>query len=583
MGGSRSGKVSYGPLFFAASATFVQPGPARGMSTSDSSSSLASPQSPGQRSASRSRFTSILFAFCIWALSLPLFPTQDGPIHKYYVHVIASLRSGSHVYGSYVIRHPFPPYAIHYAVLLGLTRFLSVDLAEKVFVCLIFILTAYGFRYCARALGPSGDLVSLCMVPLVLHWALMMGFLNYSLAVGLFFLAAGLWTRAGEGEARLWLAFVIVVAVLTLTHPVPLLLLIAFCGLDLAICVFQERSRSSKGFSLRHYRWQFAGFFVACLSFLYPLASADRSRSVANLQSTALHKDTVISYLMLAGISPFDTRSRNLFINLYRLGLYMILIGCLGMAATRLMARWRSRELRPSDTMLFGSAALLIAIPILPPSMNGSDYFAARLMIFPWLGAIAAASGYASPERLRRIAPAFALGMAAVTLLPAEIFIRPVSHQLAALETQPLPGGAQGLAILDPAMLGAVRREHELGFNPYVWSGVLPFLNADDVMLNSPWLDLTIMPLKAAPRTALLVNEMSSPEEGERLINGNINLTSLPDDIRAPLVAAANFIVFVATPQDIRRGVTPLTGANDAGGYACASHIWYLVCVAKKP
>ncbi len=543
---------------------------------------------------SRSRLNSLLFAslviaFCAWALSLPLFPTQDGPIHKYYVHVIASLLSGSHAYGSYVIRHPFPPYAIHYALLLELTRFLSFDLAEKIFVCLIFVLTAYGFRYCARSLGPSGDLLSLCMVPLVLHWSLMMGFLNYSLAVGLFFLAAGLWTRAAEGNTRLWLLFVIVIVVLTLTHPVPLLLVIAFCGLDLILRVLQDRARSGRDFSLRNYRWQTAAVFAACLSFLYPLASADRSRSVSNLQGTALHRDTLFGNLLLAGISPFDTRSRSLLINFYRLGLYAILIGCMGLAASSLLARWRSRQLRSSDTMLFGSLALLLAIPILPPSMNGSDYFAARLMIFPWLGAIAAASGYSSPQRLRRVAPIFALAMAAVTLLSAEIFIRPVSHQLAALEAQPLPDHARGLAILDPAMLKAVRREHQLGFNPYVWSGVLPFLHEDDVMLNSPWLDLTIMPLKAAPGAGLLVNAMKSPDEAERLINGNINLARLPQGIRAPLLASTNFMLFVATPADIRGGVTPLTdttdtdaGTYDAPRYACATHGWYLVCSATN-
>ncbi len=527
-------------------------------------------------------FAFLVLAFCAWAISLPLFPTQDGPVHKYYVHVIASLLSGSHVYGSYVIRHPFPPYAIHYALLLGMTKFLSFDLAEKVFVCLVFLLTAYGFRYCARSLGPSGDLLSLCMVPLVLDWSLVMGFLNYSLAVGLFFLAVGLWIRAAEGQYRLWFLFVVVIAVLTLTHPVPLLLLIAFCGLDLVIRVLQDRSRSGKTFSLRAYRWQFAGLFAACLSFLYPLVSADRSRSVSNLESTALHRDALVGYLALAGISPFDTRSRNLLINLYRLGLYAILIGCFGLAASALIARCRRRQLRSSDTMLFGSLALLAVIPVLPTSMNGSDYFAERLMIFPWLGAIAAASGYASPERLRRIAPAFALTLAALTLLPAEIFFRPVSHQLAALEAQTLPEDAQGLAILDPAMLKAVRNEHQLGFNPYVWSGVLPFLHADDVMLNSPWLDLTIMPLKAAPGSNLLVNEMNSSAQAERLINGNIDLARLPGDIRAPLLASSQFMVFIATPQDIRRGVTPLTNTQEAAQYACASHGWYLLCFARN-
>jgi hypothetical protein len=167
--------------------------------------------------------------------------------------MLASLLSGSQAYNAYVIRHPFPPYATHYAVLLGLTRFVSFDLAEKLLICIIFVCTAYGVRYCARSLGPSGDLLSLCMIPWLLHWSLVMGFLNYSLAVGLFFLAAGLWCRAAAGQVRLWLFFAMVSFLLALTHPIPLLLLIVFCSLDLLIRLIQgdrrvaSRSRITAG------------------------------------------------------------------------------------------------------------------------------------------------------------------------------------------------------------------------------------------------------------------------------------------------------------------------------------------------
>jgi hypothetical protein len=529
-------------------------------------------------------FAGLVFIFCAWALSLPLFPTQDGPMHKYYVHALASLLSGSPAYNSYLIRHPFPPYATHYALLLGLTRFLSFELAEKLLICIVFVCTAYGFRYCARSLGPSGDLLSLCMIPLLLHWSLVMGFLNYSLAVGLFFLAAGLWCRAAAGHLRLWLFFAMVSFLLALTHPIPLLLLIVFCWLDLLIRLIQGYSLSGQGgsarFSLKDYRWLFFGLAVAGLSFLYPLASVDRSRSAANLRGAALHKDALISSLALFGISPFDTRSKNLFINFYRLGLYALLLASLALAAAGFLRRWRARQLRPSDSMLVLAVAILLAIPILPPSMNGSDFFSQRLMILPWLGAIAAAGGYAAPRRLAPIAPLFAVVLTLTTLLPAEIFFRPVAHQLFALQNQPLPQHTQGLAILDPAMLKAVRVQHQLGFNPYLWSGVLPFLLADDVMLNSPFMDQKITPLMPAPGGDLLIDQMSSPEEAERLINGNINLPSLPPATRSTLLASTRLVVFVAAPEEVEQGLAPLVGKSLAAHYACTSHTWYLVCLA---
>jgi hypothetical protein len=504
------------------------------------------------------RTSSILFAslvgiFCLWVLSLPLFPTQDGPMHKYYVHVLASLLSGSHNYPAYNIRHPFPPYATHYAVLLGLTRFVTFDTAEKLLICLIFVCTAYGVRFCARSFGPAGDWLSLWAVPLVLHWSVGMGFLNYSLGVGLFFLAAGLWCRTSW-----W--FALVTLLLTFTHPVPLLLLIVFCALELGIRLLQK-------FSLRACRWQFTALFIACICFLYPLASVDRSRSASNLRGFGLHKDALVSTLALFGISPFDTRARSLWINGYRLALFAMLVACLAFAAEGFLARWRDRALRPADSLLLLSVAILLAVPILPSSMNGSDFFSTRLLVIPWLGAIAAAS--ATTRRISLAVPAFAVMLAVLTLVPAEIFMRPVARQLLALEHQTLPSHVEGLALLDPAMLKATRVEHQLGFSPYLWSGVLPFLHADDIMLNSPFMDQTITPLVPAPGSDLLISHVGSIEQAEHMINGNLDLPSMDPDMRSQLLASSRVVVLVGVPANLRQGLPP---------FHCSNHDWYLIC-----
>jgi hypothetical protein len=514
-------------------------------------------------------FAGLVVTFCMWVLSLPLFPTQDGPMHKYYVHALASLLSGSRSYSAYVFRHPFPPYATHYAVLLGLTRFISFDSAEKILVCLIFVCTAYSVRYCARAMGPGGDWLSPCAVPLVLHWSLVMGFLNYSLAAGLFFLAAGLWCRATEQFRRLWLLFALACLLLALTHPIPLLLLIILCSLDLLIRLFDR-------FPLKALRWRLFGLMIASLTFLYPLASVDRARSASNLRGFGLHKDTLVSALALFGISPFDTRSKNLLINCYRLGLVVLLLGCLALAAEGFAGRWRRRQLRPSDGMLIMAVAILLAIPVLPTSMNGSDYFSQRLLIIPWLGAIVAAS--ATVRRVARIAAPFAVILAITTLTAAEFFFRPVAQQLFALEHQPLPQHTEGLAILDPAMLQVVRTQHQLGFNPYLWSGVLPFVQANDVMLNSPFMDQKITPLMPASGGDLLIDRMRSPDEAESTINGNVDLPGLSPALRSSLLASTKVIVFVGTPTALGQGLAPLIGAELSAKYACISYHWYLVC-----
>jgi hypothetical protein len=221
--------------------------------------------------------------------------------------------------------------------------------------------------------------------------------------------------------------------------------------------------------------------------------------------------------------------------------------------------------------MLVLAVLLLLAIPILPPAMNGSDYFATRLMVFPWLAAIAAAAGYPKPERFTRVVPAFAVLLAALTLVPAEIFFRPVARELAGLEMQALPAHSEGLAMMDPAMLKAVRVQHQLGFNPYLWSGALPIRRADDVMLNSPFMDQKITPLMPAAGGALLINQMASADEAEHLINGNIDLLALPQPVRSRLLASTAFVVYIGAPSD--------AVSERLARYHCEGHGWYLVCL----
>jgi hypothetical protein len=168
-------------------------------------------------------------------------------------------------------------------------------------------------------------------------------------------------------------------------------------------------------------------------------------------------------------------------------------------------------------------------------------------------------------------------------LLPAEIFFRPVAHQLFALEQQPLPQHTAGLAILDPAMLKAVRVQHQLGFNPYLWSGALPFLHADDVMLNSPFMDQKITPLMPAPGGDLLIDHISSADEAERIINGNIDLPSLSPALRSSLLASTKLVVLVGVPAQVDQGLTPLIGKDPAANFACSNHTWYVVCSAANP
>lgn len=139
-------------------------------------------------------------------LSMPVLPTTDGPIHRYYVGVLHDVLShnGSVYDQSYAIRHPFPPYAMQYFALLGLARIWDINTAEKIFAAVTVLITAYGFRSAARALGRNGDVIALGVSCLLLPWSLWMGFFNYTMAVGLSLVALSLWLHARAGRKKLW-------------------------------------------------------------------------------------------------------------------------------------------------------------------------------------------------------------------------------------------------------------------------------------------------------------------------------------------------------------------------------------------
>jgi hypothetical protein len=176
----------------------------------------------------------IVFAYVAWILSLPAWPSQDGPVHLYYTHVFGTLLSHhSSAYAPYyTIKHLLPPYALYYYALLLLSKGFSLLLADRLIVCVYVVLFVFGFRYLAQTVGPSADRMTLIATPLVLNWSVGMGFVNFCLAFALVLWAMGLWLRLRDARVAPRVIFLLLLAAITLTHPVSLLLLLAFCAFD---------------------------------------------------------------------------------------------------------------------------------------------------------------------------------------------------------------------------------------------------------------------------------------------------------------------------------------------------------------
>ncbi len=515
-------------------------------------------------------YAAIVVAFCLWVLSLPLFPTQDGPMHRYYIHVLDALVQHRPLYGMYEIRHPFPPYATHYATVLLLSRLVPYDLAEKVFICLAIVCFAGGLRLCARACGPAGAWLSLLVAPLLLPWALLMGFFNFYLATGLCLIAVALWQRAGEGRPQLWAAFAGVVLVLTFTHPVPLLLLLAVCSLDLLL----RSVRGSEHGWARAHRWQVAALVLLAAAFAFPASLLDKQHVHAAFEGFGIHRQFLTTTALLMGVSPYNTRATSLWINAYRISLYLLLFFWLVLGL-------RSRRGKGlGTTFLLATALLGVALLFLPNSINGSLYFATRLVPMLWIGLLMAASSGSAPATAhhRWLVAGAAAVLTAVSLVPADLFLRPIAGDLRAEEMQPLPSEQTGLLLIGWGLQDYVRFHRQVAFNPYQWGTALAAVSHDDTLLDSPWTDQPITPLRAKPGSLLMIDDITdSPfnKENPPAARGR----SLPASKEQKVVAGSQFVLYAAAPDELDKGLSVQFDREEASDFECERRGWYLVCL----
>lgn len=528
-------------------------------------------------------FVAILGALCAWVLSLPVFPTQDGPMHRYYVHVLDSLLRHSGTYDVYRIRHPFPPYATQYASLLGLYHLFSYDLAEKLYTCLVLICLAAGLRFAAEGVGPAGRWMSLLFAPVIFSWPLLMGFYNYTLGIGLFLLCMGFWQRLPRPD-RWWhlVGFVLLLLLLAVTHPIPMLLLIAFCGFDLLLsAVLRPRPvLIRQWFGQR--RLQPLALLLALLAVCYPLLAVDTSRTQHTLSLIRFNRQFFTTSLLLTGISPYNSRSLDLWIDGYRLCLYAIFAGALWVGGRSAWEALRHRRPSLGTTAFLGTVILAASVSILPNEVNGSWDFSTRLIFVLWLGALLSASAAPVPAPSTQRMLALAGVVACLfTLAPAQKFIRPAARTVFAAEQMPIPTGAPGSLLLGVDWKEELRFHDQLAFDPYKWAGVLPFVRENVVALDTPWLDQKISPLDVAPGGPELVADIADGRMGfpdSPAVRGRC----LPAWGEARIVRDSSFLVLTAPASELEQGLAKQLTPAEQAKYSCKRvQGRYLVCTSR--
>jgi hypothetical protein len=432
-----------------------------------------------------------VLACCGWILWLPVFPSEDGPVHVYYATVMGKLLSGSHapLAEAFRIRHLLPPYSLYYYLLIALLKFFPAVLVEQIIVCITIAIMAAGFRYMCMAAGPNGRWTAFLVLPLLLNWPLFMGFQNYCLSIGLCFWAVGTWFGRHKYRRALFLFLVILVV---LTHPVPLLPLAVVCGIDLAgRWILRPAAEDARAKAAVNWWRDLVTLGCACACMSYVLLFTQTNKVRENLLTHVHPLMSVTKFSTLYGLGLFARISATTLA--YTGLLIAALLFSLVLAARAFLHRDSTRRWRPADALLLATLALIAVLPFLPDTMNGGFYFNNRFLILVWCGAIAAASGgVAFAPWVRALFVTLGCVTLAYTLVLAQIRIAPEARRAAEAERAPIVRTGEN-AILLPASDYEV--DPTLRFRPLEWSAVRYFRRAGDVMLDAPFLDMATMPI----------------------------------------------------------------------------------------
>jgi hypothetical protein len=525
----------------------------------------------------RSCLIAITLSYCVWVLSLPLFPTMDGPVHLYYMHVLSALlQKGPSVYKNYyVIKSVLPPYSFYYYLEILLSTIVPALVADKLVICIFFVLFVSGFRYLATAIGPNGELMTLLATPLLLNWPLGKGFVNFCLAVALAMWAVGLWLRvAGRAGHRRKILFVALAYLTMLTHPIPLLFILGFGFAELSVrCLRHIRSRDKEQDRSTYLRQDAFYLLLAAGTLLYvKLFTVSNMLQQTETPKPTIHDfaDNAWAYLFQYSLDVF--RGDAASVTVYRIAIFLILVVPLGIAMWQTLRHIRLGVWRTGDTWLALSLGMILAMPFVPLEMNHSYSFAYRLVLVVWLAGIAA--GSVLPRSTRAFGGAvvlFSLGCNALILTLAHERITPVAREIA----QAALVGQEGDGQAGPGLLlNEYKPVKTLNYDPYFWAGAHYFRAHDAVLYDSPWLNNPIIPVGAV---ASFPNGKLEDMAMERPLYLRDLMASSPE-IRDFVLRKVSFVVIPHGLGAEAKESNAILASDPRGGWSCESRGWFDLC-----
>jgi hypothetical protein len=166
------------------------------------------------------------------------FVTLDGPCHLYSARLLRALWQGDAFIGGFFRVNPWPdPYWLGHLLMAPLHGMVPAWALERLLYSLAVAALALSFRWFIGVLAPDRRWMSLAVMPFLLHYALRLGFLNFSLSLPLLLVALNLGVRATNDAGGNWRPLAVVLVLLYFAH---LTSLLVACALLLAFACWRS-------------------------------------------------------------------------------------------------------------------------------------------------------------------------------------------------------------------------------------------------------------------------------------------------------------------------------------------------------
>ena len=400
----------------------------------------------------------------------PAFPSQDGPVHLYYVDVLRGVLAHSAPYAQHFeLRSILTPYALEYYALLSLETLFPATLSEKLLLAAYVFAFGLGFRYLVESVAERGSPWILASLPFCLNMLVYMGFLNYCCAVTILLFQCGMWLRFSPSlSPRRMAALLAGLLLLLIAHPVAVMAFLLFAGAHF-LC---EPGGGRRGRLLLLAS-------MAAMALLWIGRFADRHVASAPSHVTEWGWFTAVATeLQLYPLAPFTGI-------LYRAAPILLLT----LVSAAAIAGLRSGARPGAAALLATSGIFFLLFCLAPERVSGGYYFAERFPILWVLFLLAGTSALRLPRGWGESIGATAAVVAAIAIV---MQWRNVSEIGARMRLAPaVPQAVAGSVGL---MIGRHNQTPEgLAFNPYLWSAAHYFRQSRTILANEPWMQMSIL------------------------------------------------------------------------------------------